>query len=61
MTGPCSFSQLGPVGGRILMEVFNGVVDSDPRSFRNAAPAGWVPMIGNRVSFWYVLKFAGLV
>jgi len=46
-TGPCSVSQLGPVGGRILMEVFNGIVDSDQRSFRRAAPSGWTPMIGN--------------
>ncbi len=61
MSGPCSVSRLGPVGGRILMEVFNGVVDSDPRSFRNAAPAGWVPMIGREISFWAVLKFTGLV
>ncbi len=60
-TGPCSVSRLGPVGGRILMEVFNGIVDSDPRSFRNAAPAGWVPMIGKDISFHAVLKFAGLV
>ncbi|KQV48644.1 hypothetical protein ASC95_22315 [Pelomonas sp. Root1217] len=60
-SGPCSISQLGPVGGRILMEVFNGIVDADPRSFRNAAPAGWVPMIGNEISFWNVLKFTGLV
>jgi hypothetical protein len=60
MTGPCSVSRLGPVGGRILMEVFNGIVDADPRSFRNAAPADWTPLIGNEISFYAVLKFAGL-
>lgn len=61
VTGPCSVSQLGPVGGRILMEVFNGIIDSDPRAFRQAAPAGWTPMIGKDISFWGILKFTGLV
>ena len=61
VTGPCSVAQLGPVGGRILMEVFNGIVDSDPRAFRKAAPAGWEPMIGKDISFWAILKFTGLV
>ncbi len=60
MSGPASVSRLGPVGGRILLEVFNGLVDADPRSFRNAAPAGWTPMIGPAISFWALLKFAGL-
>jgi Animal haem peroxidase len=59
-SGPCSVSQLGPVGGRILMEVFNGIVDADDRSFRSAAPAGWVPIIGNDISFYAILKFIGL-
>ncbi len=61
MSGPCATAKLGPVGGRILMEVFHGIVDSDPRSFVNAAPADWVPMIGKDISFWAMLKFAGLV
>lgn len=61
MSGPCSVSQLGPVGGRILMEVFNGIVDADPRSFRNAAPVDWTPLIGVDISFHAVLKFAGLI
>jgi len=61
MSGPCSVAKLGPVGGRILMEVFNGVVDADSRSFRNAAPADWIPIIGREVSFWAILKFTGLV
>ncbi len=60
-SGVGSTSRLGPVGGRILMEVFNGIIDSDTRSFRNAAPAGWVPMIGKDISFWAVLRFAGLL
>ena len=62
MTGPASRSQLGPVGGRILLEVFNGIVDEDPRSFRNSADAtGWRPMIGDTLSFWHLLRFTGLV
>jgi hypothetical protein len=62
MSGPGSRSQLGPVGGRILMEVFNGLVDADPRSFRNSADAAtWQPMIGNTITFWHLLRFTGLV
>lgn len=61
MSGPCAVARLGPVGGRILMEVFNGIIDSDPRSFRNAAPKGWVPMVGAELNFWAVLRFAGLL
>jgi len=60
VSGPCSVSKVGPVGGRILMEVFNGIVDADERSFRNAAPVDWVPMIGTDISFCAILKFAGL-
>ncbi len=62
LAGPASGSQLGPVGGRILMEVFNGLVDEDPRSFRNSADAaGWQPMVGPKFTFWHLLRFAGLV
>ena len=62
MSGPASRSQLGPVGGRILMEVFNGVVDDDDRSFRNSpAAVGWRPMIGDTITFWHLLRFSGLV
>ena len=62
MSGPGSRSQLGPVGGRILMEVFSGLLDADPRSFRNSPDAtNWQPMIGKTFTFWHLLKFAGLV
>jgi Animal haem peroxidase len=62
VSGPASGSQLGPVGGRILMEVFNGLVDEDPRSFRNSPDAaGWQPMVGPRLTLWHLLSFAGLV
>ncbi len=62
MSGPASRSQLGPVGGRILLEVFNGIIDADPRSFRNSPDArGWRPMIGDTITFWHLLRFTGLV
>jgi len=60
-SGPGSATQLGPVGGRILMEVFNGLLDADPRSFRRAGvSSGWQPLIGNKLTFWHLLRFAGL-
>jgi hypothetical protein len=62
MEGPASGSRLGPVGGRILMEVFSGLLDADPRSFRNSPDAvKWQPMIGNTFTMWHLLRFAGLV
>ena len=63
MSGPCSVSQLGPVGGRILLEVFNGLIDADPFSFRNhpAARQWTAPLIGATLSFWHLLRFAKLL
>ena len=62
MSGPASRSQLGPVGGRILLEVFNGVIDDDDRSFRRYPDAKvWQPMIGKRMTFWDLLRFSGQV
>lgn len=59
--GPASATQLGPVGGRILLEVFNGLIDADPRSFRRAGKdALWQPLIGPKPTFFHLLKFAGL-
>jgi len=61
-SGPASHAQLGPVGGRILIEVFSGLLDADSRSVRKSPDAvGWAPMIGNTMSFWHLLRFAGLV
>ncbi len=60
-SGAASQSQLGPVGGRILMEVFNGLIDADERSFRGPAAKDWKPLIGGDISFWNLLKFAELV
>jgi hypothetical protein len=36
---------LGPVGGRIVAEVFIGVVQLDSRSYLRAAPPGWRPTL----------------
>ena len=53
-------TQLGWVGGRIVSEVFYGLLDSDPESVVNAAPAGWKPMLGasDRVVVRSLLRFA---
>jgi len=59
---PCiAKTQLGWVGGRIIAEVFYGLLDSDPESLFNAAPKDWVPLIGNKneIVFADLLKFAG--
>lgn len=39
-------TQLGWVGGRIVAEVFYGLLDSDSESYVNAAPLGWKPILG---------------
>jgi len=36
---------LGPMGGRIVGEVFIGLLQLDPRSYLRAAPAGWRPTL----------------
>lgn len=54
-------TQLGWVGGRIVAEVFFGLLDSDAESFVNAAPWGWKPMFADDtapVIFRSLLKFA---
>jgi len=57
-SGPASSAQLGPVGGRIVLEVFNGLVDADRESFRYAA--NWQPLIGDKMTMTRLLKFTGL-
>jgi hypothetical protein len=48
-------TQLGPVGGRIVLEVFNGLLDSDPDSYRNHPDAeNWSPIVNN-FRVWDVL------
>ncbi len=52
-------TQLGWVGGRIVAEVFYGLLDSDTESYVNAAPPGWQPILGGNgdVIFANLLKF----
>ncbi|WP_283150115.1 peroxidase family protein [Silvimonas soli] len=38
-------AQLGAVGGRLLLEVFNGLLDDDADSYRGAAAKNWKPLI----------------
>ena len=53
-------TQLGWVGGRIVAEVFYGLLDSDEESYVNAAPKDWQPILdGDEVIFANLLKFAG--
>jgi hypothetical protein len=60
-------TQLGWVGGRIVAEVFYGLIDSDDESYVNHQdiPKDWEPIwasdrdIGNAVIFANLLKFAG--
>ncbi|BDI28932.1 heme peroxidase [Capsulimonas corticalis] len=46
LNGVGASTQLGWVGGRIIAEVFYGLLDSDEESFINAAPTGWKPILG---------------
>jgi len=46
LNGAGARTQLGWVGGRIVAEVFYGLLDSDPDSFVNLAPQGWQPILG---------------
>lgn len=51
-------TQLGPVGGRILMEVFYGVLADDPESVFQQS--GWTPVVttsGGALTLWDVLNY----
>ena len=50
------------MGGRIVAEVFYGLLDSDSESYFNAAPENWEPLLGGtkEVILANLLKFAGL-
>lgn len=54
--------RLGPVGGRIVGEVFIGVLEGDPMSYLRQDP-DWTPTLGNDDEFGMVdlLKMAGVV
>ncbi|MGZ6347532.1 MAG: hypothetical protein ACXWNC_08215, partial [Anaerolineales bacterium] len=52
-------AQLRGVGGRIVAEVFYGLLDSDQESYVNAAPPNWEPLLkGENIIFRNLLKFA---
>lgn len=52
-------TQLRGVGGRIVAEVFYGLLDSDDESFVNAAPINWKPILrGENIIFRNLLKVA---
>ncbi|MEH1901814.1 MAG: peroxidase family protein [Nostoc sp.] len=60
LNGVGAKTQLGWVGGRIVAEVFYGLLDSDHESYINKAPEGWKPILaGDPVIFANLLKFAG--
>ena len=55
-------TQLGPVGGRILLEVFFGLLDSDEGSY--FWETGWSPVIkpgAKALTMWDMLHFIGAV
>ncbi|MEH2116012.1 peroxidase family protein [Nostoc sp.] len=62
LKGDGAKTQLGWVGGRIIAEVFYGLLDSDRESYFNGVPEGWKPILGGNgeVIFANLLKFAGL-
>ncbi len=53
--------KLGPVGGRIVSEVFIGLLDEDALSYRRADPL-WQPTLGTNGQFGIVdlLRVAGV-
>ncbi len=59
LNGVGALSQLGWVGGRIVAEVFYGLLDSDDESVVNAAPADWEPFLGGdrQLTFLNLAKF----
>ncbi|WP_157462221.1 hypothetical protein [Crinalium epipsammum] len=55
-------TRLGPVGGRIVAEVFIGLLEGDSLSYLRQNP-DWKPILGSSGNFTIVdlLKFAGVV
>lgn len=64
LSGTGAHTQLGPVGGRIVLETFYGLLDADAGSYLNAAPSTWAPMAlqgaasGEPLTFAHMLLFA---
>lgn len=55
-------TQLGPVGGRIVLETFFAILDEDPESYLNAKPGEWTPLVkpgSATLTMWDVLRFVG--
>ncbi len=54
---------LGPVGGRILLEVFYGILIADDESvLADPGSEDWVPLANpdrNKLTLWDILKYAG--
>ena len=49
-------TQLGETGGRVILEVFNGLLDSDPTSYRNHSDAAtWKPLIKS-FHMWNIVR-----
>ena len=63
---PINGKQLGPVGARIVGEVFVGLAKGDPNGFINVDPtwtpeaAGMVDVTGDKLELRDVLQFAGV-
>ena len=54
----CTGTQLGPVGGRIVTEVFYGLMESDPDSiFGPRKPAGWAPPFGAQATMGHLIRW----
>jgi Animal haem peroxidase len=64
LSGEGAVTQLGPVGGRLVLETFFGLLDADPNSYVNAAPDGWQPPVlqggEGPVTFSHILLWTGL-
>ena len=57
-------TQLGPVGGRIVLEVLFAILDDDPESSFNVAPGTWTSVVkpgADTITLWDMLRFVGLV
>ena len=50
---------LGPVGGRIVAEVFIGLLQGDRGSYLQQTPT-WTPTLGQDFSMADLLRFAGV-
>ena len=51
--------RLGPVGGRIVAEVFIGLLEGDHMSYLNQDP-DWTPDLGQDFKMADLLRFAGV-